>query len=314
MHPLQISSGHAVADRRADYARMLSEGGDHLAAAELMEQALELAPKWVAGWLLLGDYCVKAGHCAQAITAYRQVQALDPDDMFAASLKLAVLGADAMPQQPPSRYVAALFDDYAPRFETSLVQKLDYRVPQKLRLMLTALLGPNMHFRHAVDLGCGTGLMGVELKPFVDYLEGYDLSRGMLLKATEKRLYDHLAQADLSLSAEDCGLFEGGAGKGRADLVVAADVLIYLGALSGVFSLVATLATDNACFLFSIETHVGQEGFSLAESLRYQHGEAYVLEEINRAGFVVLTSQPTTIRMDGGKPVPGLLFVTQKRS
>ncbi len=36
----QHFSGDAIADRRADYARMLAESGDHAAAAELIEQAL----------------------------------------------------------------------------------------------------------------------------------------------------------------------------------------------------------------------------------------------------------------------------------
>ena len=42
MHPTQFSSGDVIADRRADYARMLAENGEHEAAVELMEQALEL--------------------------------------------------------------------------------------------------------------------------------------------------------------------------------------------------------------------------------------------------------------------------------
>jgi predicted TPR repeat methyltransferase len=130
MHPIQIPSGNAVADRRADYARMLGEGHDYTAASELMEQALELAPQWVGGWFLLGEYRVKAGNNEGGAAAYRQVLVLNPPDMFAAGLKLALIGADAMPQQPPSSYLEALFDDYANRFETSLVKKLDYRLTQ----------------------------------------------------------------------------------------------------------------------------------------------------------------------------------------
>ncbi|MBB4953136.1 putative TPR repeat methyltransferase [Agrobacterium vitis] len=313
MHPIQNRSGDAVADRRADYARMLSEGGDPAAAAELMEQALELAPQWVGGWFLLGEYRVKAGHVEPAAEAYRQVLALNPDDMFAAGLKLALIGAETVPQQPPSRYVEALFDDYANRFETSLVQKLEYRVPQKLVAMISNLLGKDMHFRHAIDLGCGTGLMGMELKPFVEYLEGYDLSAGMLAKAAEKHIYDHLGEADLSLDAGTCGLFSTEKGRARADLITVADVLIYLGALGGIFALVAELASDNACLVFSVETNAEQHGFSLASSLRYQHSHAYVVAELERAGFALLESQPTTIRMDGGKPIPGFLFVARKQ-
>ncbi len=38
--------GSAAADRRATYAQMLAESGDHAAAADLMAQALELVPGW----------------------------------------------------------------------------------------------------------------------------------------------------------------------------------------------------------------------------------------------------------------------------
>lgn len=313
MHPIQIPSGNAVADRRADYARMLAEGGDYTAAAELMEQALELAPQWVGGWFLLGDYCVKAGNSDAGAAAYRQVLALNPSDMFAASLKLALMGADAVPQQPPSHYVEALFDDYANRFETSLVEKLEYRVPQKLMAMMADSLGADMHFRCAVDLGCGTGLMGVELKPYVDHLEGYDLSSGMLAKAAGKNIYDHLTEADLSLGADACGLFLQGRASARADLITAADVLIYLGALSGVFSLAADLNAPGGYFVFSTERQSAHDGFSLASSLRYQHSHSYVESELSKAGFKLLKSQSTTIRMDGGKPIPGFLFIAKKR-
>ncbi|WP_407808331.1 hypothetical protein, partial [Staphylococcus aureus] len=64
--------------------------------------------------------------------AYEKVAEMDEEGLFAAELKLAVLGAAETPEQPPSRYVEGLFDDYADRFETSLVEKLDYSVPQKL--------------------------------------------------------------------------------------------------------------------------------------------------------------------------------------
>ena len=52
----ELSSGAALADSRCDYARMLDDGGEPGPAAELMEQALELAPQWPAGWSQLADY------------------------------------------------------------------------------------------------------------------------------------------------------------------------------------------------------------------------------------------------------------------
>jgi predicted TPR repeat methyltransferase len=273
-----------------------------------MEQALELAPAWAAGWYSLAGYREKAGQAAEAIDAYRRMLDLDPQDLFGASLKLALLGDTATPDQPPSRYVERLFDDYADRFETSLVEKLDYSVPRKLAALVATT---GRHYRLAVDLGCGTGLLGPEIRASTDRLEGFDLSHNMLAKAAEKQVYEHLAQADLSLSPETCGLFDGFAAH-RADLVTAADVLMYLGNLESVFAIVDRLAEKGADIAFSVEDAGGGEGFHLAPSLRYAHSEAYIRGLCARHGLDVAETVKTTIRKDGGKPVSGILFLTRK--
>ncbi|QFY58982.1 methyltransferase domain-containing protein [Rhizobium grahamii] len=308
MQPNQLTSGDVIADRRADYAKMLDESGEPDAAAELMEQALELVPGWAAGWYRLAAYREKAGNKIGAIEAYRQTLAASPDDIFGAGLKLALLGDIETPDQPPSSYVERLFDDYADRFETSLVEKLDYSVPAKLAA-LVATTGRD--YALAVDLGCGTGLMGPEIRDHVARLEGFDLSQNMLAKAAEKHVYDHLAQADLSLPPEATGLFADGA-LHRADLVTAADVLMYLGNLESVFEAVAALTGPGADFALSVEDAGGGEGFHLAPSLRYAHSETYVRALCDRHGLEVVTVNKTPIRKDGANVISGILFLTHK--
>ncbi|MGO6732451.1 class I SAM-dependent DNA methyltransferase [Rhizobium ruizarguesonis] len=308
MQPHQLSSGDVIADRRADYARMLEEGGEPEAAAELMEQALELVPAWAAGWYRLATYLEEAGRGEAAIEAYRKTLALDPEDIFGAALKLALLGDAATPDLPPSRYVERLFDDYADRFESALVDKLDYNVPQKLAALVAST---GRCYELAVDLGCGTGLLGPEIRSFAGRLEGFDLSQNMLAKAAEKRVYDSLAQADLSLAPELSGLFADAARR-RADLVTAADVLMYLGNLESVFAIVGELAVPGADIAFSVEDPGEGDGFHLAPSLRYAHSESYVRMLLARHGFQILKIVKSVIRKDGGKPVSGILFLTRK--
>ena len=308
MQSHQLSSGDVIADRRADYAKMLEEGGEPEAAAELMEQALELAPAWAAGWYRLATYREKAGRADAAIEAYRRTLALDPEDIFGAALKLAVLGDGTAPDRPPSRYVERLFDDYADRFETSLVEKLDYSVPQKLAALIAST---GRRYECTVDLGCGTGLLGPEIRAHVGRLEGFDLSQNMLAKAAEKGVYDHLAQADLSLAPDLSGVFADAARR-RADLVTAADVLMYLGNLESVFAIIDELAGAGADIVFSVEDAGEGEGFHLAPSLRYAHSEAYVRRLLARHGTEILETVKTVIRKDGGKPVSGILFLTRK--
>lgn len=313
MAPNQFSSGDVIADRRADYARMLAEGGDYPAAAELMEQALELAPRWTAGWFRFGEYHEKAGETAKAVAAYEKVAELDTEGLFAAELKLAVLGAAETPEQPPSRYVEGLFDDYADRFETSLVEKLDYSVPQKLAELI-GKAADGGGFDTIVDIGCGTGLLGVEIRTLAKRLEGFDISQNMLAKAEEKGLYDYLGQADLSLEAEASGLFTSTLAQYRADLVAAADVMMYLGSLETVMPLVSALLRPSGFFAFSVEDAGDEDGFILRESLRYAHSKSYVTDLLERTGFSLLDIRKTTIRKDAGKPLSGILFLARAKA
>lgn len=310
MHPTQFSSGDVIADRRADYARMLADNGEHEAAMELMEQALEITPDWTAGLVRLADYAEKAGAKDKAVAALRRVLEQDAEDLFGTRLKLALLGAEKVPDAPPSAYVEALFDDYADRFDKALVERLDYTVPGKLAALVTE--HRRGRFATTVDLGCGTGLFGAEIRERTDRLEGFDLSVNMLARAGDKQLYDLLAKADLSLDAESSGLFGKDLPSGRADLVSAADVLMYLGDLGNAFSLAAALAAPNALFAFSVEDAGEGEGFILGPSLRYAHTEAHVRTRLAENGFELVTLRRTTIRLDGGKPVFGILFLASR--
>ncbi len=309
-----FASGDPIADRRADYARMLAETGDWSAAAELLEQALDLVPEWAAGWFRLGEYREKAlasmSMTDGASSAYRKALELAPDDVFGARLKLALLGEEETPPQPPSRYVEGLFDDYADRFDTALVEKLDYSVPGKL----AALVESRSPFATVVDLGCGTGLFGAEIRARTTHLQGFDLSTNMLAKAAAKSLYDHLGQADLSLPVEQSGLFSDSLRRHRADLVSAADVLMYLGSLETVFPLVLSLLAPGGLFAFSVEDAGAGAGFVLRDSLRYAHSQDYIQTLLSHHALDLLEATTSVIRMDGGKPIDGILFLSRKPS
>lgn len=306
----QLSSGDLIADRRAEYAHMLADSGDHAEAADLMMQALELVPDWAAGWFRLADYEEKSGRKEAAISALRKVLDLNPDDIFGAGLKLALLGGAETPAQPSSLYVAQLFDDYAGRFDKALVEKLDYTVPEKLAVLIAGHTG-DARFASVIDLGCGTGLFGERIRERADRLEGFDLSANMLAKAQDKGIYDHLAQADLSLPPETSGLFSD-MQQERADLVSAADVLMYLGNLDSVFVIATDLLSSGGLFAFSVEDAGAEGDFILRPSLRYAHSETYIQSLCKRFGLDIFALSKTVIRNDGGKPVFGILFLTRK--
>jgi predicted TPR repeat methyltransferase len=296
--PLDTSSGDLLADRRADYAEMLFGSGEAAPAAELMLGALELAPGWAMGWFRLGEFQEAAGDMEAAAEAWRMALKLDPADRAGAALKLALAGKADASDAPPSAFVEALFDQYAEKFDHALVDTLGYRVPEFLaEAIVKARPG---RFELALDLGCGTGLMGERLRPFCARLEGFDISAEMLRKARAKGVYDRLEKADLQAFS-----YEGP----KADLVTAADVFMYVGALEGVVKTVSGLLAQDGLFAFSVEKIDAADGFALQPSRRYAHAEAYVRRVLREAGLAVVSLEGKVIRQDRNEPVCGLIVL-----
>jgi predicted TPR repeat methyltransferase len=300
MKPLQASSGDTLADRRADYAEMLFASGDHVAAAGLLRGALELAPGWALGWYRLGEMQEAAGALDAATDAWRTALQLDPTDRPGAALKLALIGKAPRMDAPPSAFVEALFDQYAEKFDASLVEKLGYRVPNLLFEAIRAQ--DERRFQLALDLGCGTGLMGERLRPVADRLEGFDISAAMLRKARAKGVYDLLEKADLQnfRYAGD-----------RPDLVTAADVFMYVGALDRVVKTVSGLLAPDGLFAFSVEKLAGEGDFVLQPSRRYAHSEGYLRRVLAENGFSVQVLEEHVIRKDRDEPIKGLVVVAK---
>ncbi|KKB10130.1 methyltransferase [Devosia chinhatensis] len=306
MSKASFSSGDLIADRRVDYARMLAEGGDYSAAIDLIGQALELAPDWAAAWDLLGSYEEKAGNVAAAIAAWRRLEALDDEGLFGARLKLAAHKAGPAGDGTAVGYVEALFDQYAPKFEDALVGKLGYRVPELLDTLIQeemARLGLT-GFDKALDLGCGTGLMGARLRERVRVLEGIDISAAMIAETARKNIYDSLQKAELVASLN--------ARRADADLVTAADVLIYCGALGPVLTALVPALRGGGLVAFSLEAHDGDEDVFLRPSLRYAHGIAATRDALVVAGLDILRFETAILRFDRGAPITGILVVARK--
>ena len=263
---------------------MLFGSGEPAAAAELLLGALELAPQWAAGWFRLGEMQETSEQLDLAAQAWAMALKLDPADRLGAALKLQLIGKAPAAAAPPSAFVETLFDHYAESFED--VAGRQARLPAagvSRSRHSSGKAGPL--FGWLLDLGCGTGLMGERLRPIADRLEGYDISAAMLKQARAKGVYDLLAKADLQHFAY--------AGP-KADLVVAADVFIYVGALDRVVRTVAGILAGDGLFAFSVETlaegeAAGEAGFALRPSRRYAHSQAYVERVLAANGLSVLS-------------------------
>lgn len=302
------SSGDLLADRRFGYAQAAFDDGDHAAAAELALQVLELATSYAPAHALLGRARLAQGEREAAVAALRAALAHDPADPLGVRIDLARLGALPPEEAIGPGYVRALFDDYAPRFDKHLIRNLDYRGPELIASALRracALRGRPFRFRRALDLGCGTGLMAAALDGAFDAIEGVDLSPRMLAKARKTRLYERLHEGELAGFLAD-------APEASADLVVAADVFVYLAALDGVFSGARRALARDGLFAFSVQAQEDEStgaGFVLGEDARYAHSEPYLRALAAAHGFAVVVLERASTRQDKGEDVPGIVAV-----
>jgi predicted TPR repeat methyltransferase len=306
--PLRLfqSSGDLMADRRFEFARDLQLKGDLTAAADLLEQALELAPDFTSAWFTLGEIRQRLGERDRAIAAFREARRSDPGDQHGAGLHLMRLG-DAEMAEMPKAYVQALFDQYAPRFEHTLINDLGYRAPSLIfKAVLAARVAAKKpaYFKRTIDLGCGTGLAASAFAKQVDHFIGIDLSPGMIKQARATGLYAELEVADM---------IEGLRTKsdGFANLIVAADAFVYLSDLAPVLTETRRVLVSGGVLAFTLETHDGS-GVVLGEGLRYAHSAEYVRGALTRAGLKLLTLEPASPRNENNEPVRGLVVVAEK--
>jgi predicted TPR repeat methyltransferase len=303
---LFLSSGDLLADRRFEFARDLQLKGDLPAAADLLEQAIELAPNFTSAWFTLGEIREQLGQHDAAIAAFRHARESDPLDRHGAAVRLMRLGAEQLGEMPKG-YVQTLFDQYAPRFEAVLLGDLGYRAPQLLFKAVISVRNAAKKpafFKRAIDLGCGTGLGAAAFAKNVDSFIGIDLSPGMIDQARATGLY-----AELEIDDMTAGLRK--QPDASADLVLAADAMVYVGELATVLAEIQRVLSSGGLLAFTVETHDGA-GIIMGEGLRTAHSADYVRSAIEATGLALAGLQPVTPRTEHGAPVRGLVVVATK--
>jgi predicted TPR repeat methyltransferase len=306
--PLLVSSGDLIADRRYQWALDLASRGDLAGAADLLAQTADLAPGFAAAWFTLGAVRDRLGDREGAVSAFTQARDCDPEDAQGARLQLARLGAGETIPPMSEAYVRRLFDQYAGRYDTALTEHLRYRGPAILLEAVEPVmrsLGRAMHFGAMLDLGCGTGLGGAAFRPFAGRLVGVDLSPAMIAKAVEKGIYDRTAVA----SFEDF-LADAISAREHYDLVLAADVFVYVNDLAPVMVGIARILAPNGVLAFTAETYAGED-VKLLPTLRFAHGENYLRTLLSAGRLTARHFARTSVRSEKGVPVEGLVVVAK---
>ena len=263
------------------------------------KKAISIHPDYAEAHLNLGAVLVDMEKLEEAVLHFKKAISLKPDYSKAKHMLAALTGKTT--STAPQEYVESLFDNYALRFESSLVSNLEYKIPKILTEIIIEDSKTNS-LGSIIDLGCGTGLFGEEIKKFCDSIIGIDLSKRMLDQAKKKNIYNKLIKEDIVTYLSN-NYFD-------FDYFISLDVFIYVGDLSNVFKLIKFRNKKSGKLAFSVEDHDG-ESFFLERSGRYSHSKTYIEDLCDKFGYRISYFEELDLRKEKNKYISGALYILE---
>ena len=267
-----------------------------------LSKASQLHPNSVLINQNLAETYLAMDHDPKAIEYFYKALALDKKNQSVKFKLYALLGKKM--DSAPKRYVSDLFNKYSETYEQHLLSSLNYEVPKEISHYIDLKYGKTRNLGRVLDLGCGTGLCGLGLEARCTELIGIDLSKQMLIKAKEKNAYTHLENVDLTKYLKNSKL--------KFDVMIAADVLIYLGKLDKLFHYSRRAIRDGGRFIFSIEV-TSTNCFQVNKTGRFSHNKEYIEELASKEFWHIEFEKEINIRNENSWPVRGLLFSLLKK-
>jgi predicted TPR repeat methyltransferase len=273
--------------------------GELSRAIELLRRAAAARPDYLLAWSNLAEHLQMTGDDRAAIEAFDRAIALDPTNEETRFRRASLAGG--APGRAPDEFVKQVFDRYAADFDVRLTRDLEYRTPEAIAAFIAPWLGPRESVA-VLDLGCGTGLAGPHVRAKAARLVGVDLSAKMLERAAERGIYDELVEAEVVAFLERCP-------PRSFDLILAVDVLVYIGDLEALLRASARALAPGGLLAFSTEDLADESaGFRLARTGRYAHVRGYVQAAATAAGLRMTGDEALVIRKEAGQPVEGRLY------
>ncbi|NEX22681.1 methyltransferase domain-containing protein [Thiorhodococcus mannitoliphagus] len=269
---------------------------DKLEAAYICQfHAAERDPEDANLWATLGELSHILGRREQARAAYERCLSLRPYDAEVRHLLIALRDEQA-PPRADNDCIQQLYERFSSFYESNMLEELDYQAPQRLAALIAELMGERAGLE-VLELGCGSGLAGAEIRGSCAHLTGIDLSSHMLDLARERGIYDALEQAEISAWLQAC--------EGSFDLILACDSLIYFGDLREVMAAAASRLAPDGLFVFSLE--FGEAApYRLNDNGRYSHHPEPLRALATDCGLEVARLEQGYLRMEYGAEVEGL--------
>lgn len=283
------------AEELAKLAKRLRRNGRTQTAYLCQRRVTELTPNDADAWGECGELAHILGRREETRAAYERYLELEPNDEET-KLILVALRDEPPPLRASDQCIQQMYQRFSSFFDFNLCEELSYEGPQRLRDVITAVMGERRDLIVA-DIGCGSGLAGLQLKPLAARMTGVDLSPEMIELARKRNVYDHLEVSEITRWL--C------ANQDHFDLIAACDCLIYFGDLRQVLAPAARRLKRNGVFAFSLERG-NQYPFRLADSGRYTHHAQHIREAAAEAGLRVARLEEAFLRMEYGEEVTGL--------
>jgi predicted TPR repeat methyltransferase len=218
----------------------------------------------------------------------------------------AAISGEQVPARASDEYVRSVFDQFAEHFDEDL-ENLDYHTPRIIGRAIGQTPGASERRFIILDAGCGTGLCGVELRPFAARLDGVDLSSAMVEKAAARGVYDRLAVEELTAFMSRH--------PETYDVIAAADTFNYFGNLQTLLAHAAAALRPSGLLVFSLERDgdgSGPRDFQLQPHGRYCHSISYVQQSLEHAGLHVDACDQIVLRRQADEDVQGMLLRATK--
>ena len=286
------------AEAHSNLGAVLRELGRLNDAEESYKKALSIKPDFAEAHSNLGHVLHTLGKFNEAAESLRKAVGIEPDLPGVQHRLNALLGITT--DFAPRQYVEDIFNSYAKKFDNHLVNVLKYDAPIMLKKALLDLGLGQRKYKNVIDLGCGTGLSGLEFRDIAETLIGIDLSEEMVRKAEQKNIYDQLYVDDIVGRLEIL--------KTQFSLFISSDVFAYIGDLLPLFSCIKRHSTQNSLLVFSTE-HTDDGDFILRNTARYAHSKDYILSIAKQQGFRLEFFTTCNLRYERDGWIIGGLFV-----
>lgn len=273
-------------------------------AAEAFAGAAALDGGRVDAHAGLARALVQLGQNTDAVAAYDRALEITPGDNTLSFERAAA--SDARIDIAPEDYVIETFDAMAESFDEQLVEVLGYRVPEKLRDAVAQVIGDSKPGWSVADLGCGTGLCGLLFRDWAGHMLGIDLSPAMIRQSEARGVYD-----ELRVESVDDTLRAAASGGTPFELIVAADLFIYIGNLDPIFEGCVCALKPGGYFAFSTEDTDGED-YTVNANMRFSQSSDYIRRLADRHGFTIVSAEQSTLRMEMRKAVMGTIYLLQR--